>query len=147
MSRGPRREPSGGAGYMASAGTPHNGEPSQGQRGWAVLAHLGIVLLLFALPFPFVTGLLLVLVLRLTVGRTPGFLRENIDRAFNFQLLVVVLVVVLVMIAGATDGAEDILGGLFLVVILGGVGLAVYAAIQAYHGRTYRYPVSLPVMR
>jgi uncharacterized Tic20 family protein len=97
------------------------------ERTWAMLAHLGGIVLLVVVP----------LVLRQTAGRSSPFVRDQATEALNFQLTVLVAALVSlfcwVILVGIVMSA---------VVGIGSIVLTVIAAIHAHRGERYRYPVA-----
>ena len=113
---------------------PHDEGPlsPHEERVWAALAHLGEVAFLVFAP---------VLVL-LAVGKRSVFVADQAAQAFNFQVTVLLAYVVAVVLAIAGLGPLT-LAAVWVV----GLVSAVVAAVRAYSGDLYRYPVSLRLMR
>lgn len=98
------------------------------ERTWAMLAHLGGIVLLVVVP----------LVLRGTAGRRSAFVRDQATEALNFQLTVLVAALISLF-------CWVILVGILMsaVVGVGSLVLTVVAAVHAHRGERYRYPVAV----
>ncbi len=109
--------------------------------GLAVLAHLGI--LVFAVVTP--------AVVYFTVGQREPDVRRHAAEAFNFQLTFLLLWVTMVSVqVAASFGAWDIpvfLHPLMIIALAFAVTLSVVAAVRAHRGRSWRYLVSLPILK
>lgn len=101
------------------------------ERTWAMLAHLGGIVLLVVVP----------LVLRNTAGRSSPFVRDQATEALNFQLTVLAASLVSLF-------CWVILVGILmsLVVGVGSIVLTVIAATHARRGERYRYPVAVRLL-
>jgi uncharacterized Tic20 family protein len=102
------------------------------ERTWAVLAHLGGVVLVVVLP----------LIIRATAGRSSDFVRDQATEALNFQLTVLgaalISLFLWVILIGILMSA---------VVGIGSLVLIVPPAMQAPAGGRHRYPVTLRPVR
>lgn len=143
-------------------------------RTWAMWCHLSslawILLLLFAIPLPFVVANILgPLICWLAKKEESNYVDIHGRESLNFQismtiygfiligLLIVVAFFLLLSGVFATDSGNVFgfvitgLGfiGLLLIGLLFGVlqlGLAIYAGIKAKQGQVYRYPLTLRLL-
>ena len=102
------------------------------ERTWAMLAHLGGIVLGFVAP----------LIVMLTQGEKSPFARRQAVEALNFQILV--------LIAFTVSAVSMILliGFLLLPLVwIGSVVFMVLAGVAANKGEDYRYPVSLRLVK
>lgn len=95
---------------------------------WAMLSHL--------------LGWILALVAMLTKGKDRPFVRDQAVEALNFDITIMIamfasLILVFVIV------------GFFLMfaVAIGSLVLHIIAAIQAYHGVRYRYPINIRLIK
>lgn len=98
------------------------------QRLWAMLAHLG----------PIVVGFWAPLVIWLVTRKRGAYIESQSKEALNFQIAVA--------IASAVSGVLCfvLIGFLLLpVVLIGGLVFEIIAGIAANRGEPYRYPVTL----
>lgn len=109
--------------------------------GLAVVAHLGI--LMFAVLVPAVVFF--------TVGQRDAFIRRHSAEAFNFQLtlLVLWLAAVSVLVATSLAGRHTpvFLLPIMMIALGSAIAVSVVAAVRAYRGRSWRYFVSLPILK
>ena len=78
----------------------------------------------------------------LLVGRGDGFADDQAREALNFQLTVLVGLIVGGILTGILIGIAVI-----IVVLVADVVFSVIASAEAYAGRTYRYPVTLRLIK
>jgi uncharacterized Tic20 family protein len=97
------------------------------ERTWAVLAHLGGVVLVVVFP----------LIIRATAGKTSAFVKDQATEALNFQLTVLVAALVSLFL-------WVILIGILMSIVVGVASLVfiIMAALQAHAGIRHRYPVT-----
>jgi uncharacterized Tic20 family protein len=130
---------------------------SQAERTWAVLAHLCGCLWILGIPF---AATIASAVIYITKRHLSPFVAEQSREAQNFQNTVALAVIVISGLTGAfvathatRGGAEPALAAIALgalvlaVVMLLNVALSVAAAIAAYGGVAYRYPVCVRIVR
>jgi uncharacterized Tic20 family protein len=118
-------------------GTPPPGYPPPGyaqplradeERLWSLLSHLSY----------FVLGIIAPLIVMLTLGTRSPYVRHHAVEALNFHITL--------WIAGIVSGFLILIViGIFLLplVLLLGAIFSIIAAVQAYQGQLYRYPISL----
>ena len=107
------------------------------ERLWGMLAHLSaFVSAWFALGF---VGPLIIM---LTVGSRSAYVREHAKEATNFNLTVLIYIVVAGILV-------LLLVGLALLAVVGVVYLIVtiVAAVRAYNGEPYRYPLTIRFLK
>jgi uncharacterized Tic20 family protein len=98
------------------------------ERLWAMLSHLSF----------FVFGIIVPLIIMLTMGTRSGYVRHHAVEALNFHITV--------WIASIISGlAFFLVIGIILLplVLLAAVVFTIIAAVQAYQGVPYRYPLSI----
>ena len=100
------------------------------QRMWAMLGHLGGILLSFLAP----------LIVFLVQKDRGAYVKEQSAEALNFQLTVLIGYVVVTVLTIITLGFGSFL---YLPLWLVAVVFAVLAGVAANKGENYRYPVSL----
>jgi len=138
----PPGPPYGGPPGDGSAGEGAGGAPTQEDRTWALVAHIGsLVSAWFAL------GVLCPLLVLLLKGSQP-FVRRHALESLNYQITLLLLIVAGTIISLVTLG----LG--LIVVIPAGIVIAVAALIfiiiatmRASDGREYRYPFCLRLVK
>jgi uncharacterized Tic20 family protein len=136
----PPPPPPGDAGYAppppppaAGYGTPPPGAPAPGtfgsgqlsqqdERMWAMLAHIGAVVLGFIAP----------LIVLLVQGEKSPFTRANAVESLNFQISLLIVGIPLTIITC----------GLGAVIFLVGIVFEIIGGIQANNGTAYRYPAA-----
>jgi uncharacterized protein len=116
--------------------TPPSGQPPQSdaqplnadeERTWAVLCHLSY----------FILGIIAPIIIMLTLGTRSQYVRHHAVEALNFHITM--------WIAGIVSGLLILLLiGIILLplVLLIGAIFSIIAAVQAYQGQYYRYPIS-----
>ncbi|MDM8086562.1 DUF4870 domain-containing protein, partial [Cellulomonas cellasea] len=104
--------------------------PPDEERSWAILAHLGGLVLGFVAP------LVVWLVFR---GRGP-YLENQAKEALNFQITLAIAYVVSLILTGVTFG---LLFPLVWAVGIAGFVFMVLAAVAANRYQWYRYPVNI----
>jgi uncharacterized Tic20 family protein len=143
----PPPPPSGDAGYAppppppppaAGYGTPPPGAPAPGtfgsgqlsqqdERMWAMLAHIGAVVLGFIAP----------LIVLLVQGEKSPFTRANAVESLNFQISLLIVGIPLTIITC----------GIGAVIFVVGIVFEVIGGIQANNGTAYRYPAALRLVK
>jgi uncharacterized Tic20 family protein len=142
----PPPPPPGDAGYAppppppptAGYGTPPPGAPAPGtfgsgqlsqqdERMWAMLAHIGAVVLGFIAP----------LIVLLVQGEKSPFTRANAVESLNFQISLLIVGIPLTIITC----------GLGAVIFLVGIVFEIIGGIQANNGTAYRYPAALRLVK
>ncbi len=117
-------------------GPPGPGQPqplsANDERLWAMLSHLSY----------FVLALIAPLIIMLTLGTRSAFVRSQSVEALNFHITLLI-----VWIVGAITSLIGI--GLIILVVawIGGLVLAIIAAIKSYGGEDYRYPVNIRLVK
>ncbi|RPF20595.1 DUF4870 domain-containing protein [Myceligenerans xiligouense] len=127
-------------------GAPQPGQPYQGtpgyapvplrpdeERTWAVLAHIGGIVLSFIAP----------LVVWLVFKDRSRFVDAEAKEALNFQLTLVIAGVAISIITAVTLGIGGILYLAFIVALV----FMIMAAVEASKGRPYRYPVNIRMIK
>ncbi|HET7486792.1 MAG TPA: DUF4870 domain-containing protein [Acidimicrobiales bacterium] len=121
------------------------------ERVCASTAHLTIFLAAMEPLIP-VGGLVVLALMRVTVGRSPGLVRDNITRAFNYQVFAwIVCAALYVSGTWALEVVGGVLGVLFAaaatMVVLGLLLLPIVAALHASKAEEFEYPASLRILR
>jgi uncharacterized Tic20 family protein len=142
--------------YSPAPGTTHPSGVSDGERALAGICHLSV----------FFVPLLLPLIVWLVVRESMPYASQQAKQAFFFHLLiaaiaVVVIVVPLLIVLGLVKGgASALVGhsfaagvgflaiaaffvgfGLMLLLVVCEIVFAIYAAVQAFQGRPFHYPL------
>jgi uncharacterized Tic20 family protein len=119
-------------------GTPPPGAPAPGafgsgqlsqqdERMWAMLAHIGAVVLGFIAP----------LIVLLVQGEKSLFTRANAVESLNFQISLLIVGIPLTIITC----------GLGAVIFLVGIVFEIIGGIKANGGEAYRYPVAIRLVK
>src|SRR4030088_2045361 len=98
------------------------------ERLWSLLSHLSF----------FVLGIVAPLVIMLTLGTRSPYVRHHAVEALNFHITAWIAAVVSGLLLLAVIGIV-----LLPLVLVTGTVFAIVAAIQAYQGQPYRYPLTL----
>jgi uncharacterized Tic20 family protein len=98
------------------------------ERLWALLCHLSY----------FVLGIVAPLIIMLTLGTRSPYVRHHAVEALNFHITAWLAAVVSGLLILAVVGIV-----LLPLVLVTGTVFAIVAAIQAYQGQLYRYPLTL----
>lgn len=119
-------------------GVPPPGQPDQQQRQWAMIAHLS-ALIGFVIPFGNIIGPLVVW--QMKKAEMP-FVDDQGKEALNFQISVAIAALVCFVLF-------VILIGMLLLPLVGlaALVLTVIAAVKANDGESYRYPVTLRLIK
>ena len=125
-------------------------------RGWALLAHVA-GFLGFVIPFGNVVGPLLIWITRR--DRYP-LVREHGREALNFQISFSAYMLVAVLVAGLlvlamvpAEGGSNyvfvpfVVMAIFGVLLAGDIALVVAAALRAYQGLPWRYPLTFRLVK
>ncbi len=112
--------------------------PSAEEKQWAMFAHLS-ALVGFLIPFGSILGPLIIW--QIKKAEMP-FVDENGKEALNFQITVVIAVLACLLLS-------VILIGFLLLPIVGiaALVLTIMAGIKANNGETYRYPLTLRLVK
>lgn len=112
-------------------------QDASGDRNFAVIAHLGTLINL-------VTGLgfIVPLVIMLTKGRDSQLVRTNAVESLNFQISVIIYAIVSAILA-------LVLIGFILLFILWVLALIlpIVASVKTSNGESYRYPITLRMVK
>ena len=115
---------------------PGPGQPqplsANDERLWAMLSHLSY----------FVLALIAPLIIMLTLGTRSAFVRSQSAEALNFHITVLIAGIVGVITIPLIIGIV-----ILAVVGIGGLVLAIIAAIKSYGGEDYRYPVNIRLVK
>jgi len=106
--------------------------PSQDDKNWALGAHLG----------PLVLGFIAPLIVMLTRGKESPFVRQHAVEALNFQLTALIALLISIPLWLVLVGAC-----VTIAVAIGALVFAILAAVKAYAGEPYRYPVSIRMIK
>ena len=121
------------------AGTPPAAKPTENERTWGMLAHLSALAGIVVWLIGCVAGPLVVYVAR---RDQSVFVADHAREALNFNITVVIAAIVcgllMLVFVGFILGA-----GLFIAWLV----FTLVAAIKASEGETYRYPVSLRLVK
>ncbi len=99
----------------------------QDERMWAMLAHIGAVILGFIAP----------LIVLLVQGEKSPFTRANAVESLNFQISLLIVGIPLTIITC----------GLGAVIFLVGIVFEIIGGIKANGGEAYRYPVAIRLVK
>ena len=118
--------------------TLHVGAPSADDRNWGLIAHLSVFAGL-AIPFGNVAAPLVVLA---TKGKDSAFVAEAAREVLNFQITTVIAALVFAALS-------VVLIGIPLLIALGVAWfvLPVLAAVRSSEGESYRYPLTLRLVK
>lgn len=122
-------------GHGFNGGHGHQGSSQlsqQDERLWAVLAHLGGIVLWFIAP----------LVVLLVQGEKSRFVRRQAVEALNFQITLTLAYIASFVLMIVLIGVL-----LIFVVGIGGLILMIIAAVKANNGEDYRYPVNIRLVK
>lgn len=117
--------------------------PTSDERNWAVLAHLGpLIVGIFSVG---TAGWLVPLVIWLVKGDESAFVRDQAKEALNFHISMF-LGTVAGYILFFTLILSPVALLLWLCIWVGGIVFAILAAIEVNKGRRYRYPLILRIL-
>lgn len=102
------------------------------ERLWSLLSHLSF----------FVLGIIAPLIIMLTLGARSPYVRHHAVEALNFHITVWIAAIVSGLLVLVVIGIL-----LLPVVLLVGAIFTIIAAVQAYQGALYRYPLALRLVR
>ena len=106
--------------------------PSSDARTWAMLAHLGTILLGFIAP----------LVVMLTKGNEDAFVKDQATEALNFQITLIIGYVASFILMFVLIGILT-----FFLLIVCAYVFAIIGGIKANKGEAYRYPFALRLIK
>lgn len=122
--------------------TPAQPLSQSDERLWSTLTHVGGIF------FSFVPSLIVYLVFK----DRSSFLRENSRNALNFQITFAavqaanfILGLVLTVVTAGLWGIIQLL--IYLAAVIVVVIFSILAAVAANKGQTYRYPLSIPIVK
>ncbi len=98
------------------------------ERLWAMLAHLSEIVLALIAP-------LLIMVL---LGKRSAFVNDQAKEALNFHITLLIASIVSWILVFVFIGIFTLIA-----VIIYGLVFAIIAAIKAYNGELYRYPINI----
>ncbi|WP_439850207.1 DUF4870 domain-containing protein [Pseudomonas syringae] len=115
-------------------------QPGQTACQWAMLCHLSALL---GMLFPF-GNLLGPLILWQMKKKVDPFIDSQGKEALNFQITVSIATIVCIFLMGLVGFwfGQLVLGGLYRVLPFVALALAVIAAVKAYKGVSFRYPLT-----
>lgn len=138
-------------------------QPSENERQWAAGAHvLALVLALMTSWAVGVAGVLGALIVYLVKRDDSPFATEHAREAINFNLSMFLYSIGAIVIGGMLIGATVLTLGLGIIltlpaglmllaaiVAIGALWLvcSVVATVKAYNGETYRYPLTIRLLR
>jgi uncharacterized Tic20 family protein len=105
---------------------------------WGMLAHLGFIAG-YVIPFG---NVIAPLVIWLTQRDKSEFVAENAKEALNFQITVTIAIIASIILM-------FIVIGIFLLIAVGiySLVIAIIAAIKANQGESYKYPITLRLVK
>jgi uncharacterized protein len=111
--------------------------PSDQERTWALVAHLGSFLAAYV-----ALGFLCPLIVLLVKGNESAYVRYHAVESLNFQIAAAILTVIFAILI-------FVVIGIFLLIALGVVYVVfvIMATVAASRGQRYRYPVSLRLVK
>lgn len=119
-------------GYAPGYGTPQPPMSDSDQRMWAMLAHLGGIILGFIAP----------LVIWLMYRERGRFVEEQAKEALNFQITFTIAMII-------SGILFIVLIGMILmpIVVIAGLIFMIMGAVAANRGEAYRYPVNVRLIK
>ena len=117
---------------------PVAGGPSADERQWALFAHLS-ALAGFIIPFGNLLGPLVIWQIK---KNEMAFVDDQGKEALNFQITVTIAMLVSLVLTLVLIGIL-----LMFVVGIGALVLTIIGAIKANNGETYRYPMTLRLIK
>ena len=123
--------------------------PTREDRLWASGAHVAALVAAFATSwFAGVAGCLAALLVWFLVRDRSAFAAENAKEAFNFNLSMFIYAVVSVLVVVFTLGIGIIVAlPVWIVLGLAWLIFTIIAAIKAYDGQMYRYPLTIRLFK
>ena len=106
--------------------------PSQDEKTWGLLAHLGALMLGFWAP----------LIVLIAKGNTSPWVRAHAVESLNFQITVFIALMVSAVLCIVLVGFV-----MLAVVGIGALVLEVIAGLQASNGGFYRYPMTIRLVK
>lgn len=134
----------GGAPYGAPYGSPHGGEVPGDQRSMAAVAH-GVTLVAAYLSAGWL-GFVVPLVMWFVWKDSKPFLRQAAAGAFNFNVTLWI-VNALAWLLFVTIVGIVVAVPLWIVVAVAALVCHVWATVRALDGRTFHYPLQVPILR
>ncbi len=124
-------------------------EISQEHRLWASGAHVAALLAAFLTSwFAGIAGCLAALVVWFLVRDRSPFAAENAKEAFNFNLSMFLYAVASILVVVFTLGIGIIVAlPVWIVLGLAWLVFTIIAAIKAYDGQMYRYPLTIRLFK
>ena len=119
--------PPGGAYGAPPPGYPSGQLSQQDERMWAMLSHIGAVVLGFLAP----------LIVMLVQGDKSPFTRANAVESLNFQITLLIVGIPLTIITC----------GLGAVIFIVGIVFEIIGGVRANNGEAYRYPVNIRLVK
>jgi uncharacterized Tic20 family protein len=116
--------PPGGAGY---GGQPAGQLSQSDERMWAMLAHIGAIVIGFIAP----------LVVMLVQGDKSPFTRRQAVESLNFQISLLIVGIPLTIVTCGLGAVIFVIGLVFVII----------AGIKANNGEDYRYPVNIRLVK
>jgi len=115
-----------------------NLQPTKDERTWAMLAHISAVAG-FVFPFGNIIGPLLIWILK---KEELPFVGDQGKEALNFQISITIYILISVILVFVVIGIP-------LLIVLGifALVMTIIAAINAYDGKAYRYPVTIRLIK
>jgi len=126
------------SGQETNQSTEQNQGLSKDERMWGMLAHISAVAG-FVFPFGNVIGPLLIWILK---KEEFPFVNDQGKEALNFQISISIYVIISIVLVFIVIGIPIlIIIGLFALI------MTIIASINAYDGKTYRYPFTIRVIK
>lgn len=112
---------------------------------WGMVAHMSALIgvLGFGWDILFCGIALGPLAVWLTKGKLNSAVSANAKEALNFQITVLIIVFVLVVLSAVLSLFQV----LAMLVLLAGLGFAIYGGLQANKGKSYTYPFALRLIK
>jgi uncharacterized Tic20 family protein len=129
---GQQPPPYGAPGYGAPTGA--TGVSEADRKLWAMLAHLGGILLSFVAP----------LIVWAMYKDRDEFLKDQSTEALNFQISVLIAYVAALILAGVTLGLLSLLP---MLVWVANLIFCIIGGMAANRGERYRYPIALRLVK
>jgi uncharacterized Tic20 family protein len=118
--------------YNAPPPGYNSGTPTSDDKTWAMLSHLGTLVLGFIAP----------LVIMLTKGKESEFVRDQSVEALNFAITLAIVYVVSIILTFVVIGIFT-----FIAAFICHIVFAIMGSMAAYRGERYRYPINIRLVK
>ncbi len=130
---------------IATPPPPLVGVPSPEERQWALFAHLSSLSGLFTGGVGSIVGPLVIWLIK---KDTMPFVEDQGKEALNFNITLLIAGIVLAVLTLVTFGLGLVVTGpLLLILVVAWLALTIVATIKAGNGESYRYPLTLRLIK